>query len=639
MSQEAELAERRGARPLFMIGAALAVVMSLHAILIAWLGQYTRPEYIRAAAVFASTVVVTCAYPLPLGVHSRVGWLRQVCLVFDLALIANMAFACWTFLAKMEDIEFLVASYAWYELASVLLALLTLLELSRRVFGLALSVFAGLCLAYCLFGSNLPWVFHHSGFSLEQTLEVIWFGFQGVFGFPTGLVVLLVFIFVVFGALLEATGAGEVMIRMALSATGRTRGGPAHAAIIASSIFGMSSGSVTANVVGTGAVTIPLIKERGFRGNFAGGVEAAASTGGQLMPPVMGAAAFLMSQLTGTSYQTICIAALLPALLYYASLFLSVDYEAKRLGLKPQTGDARKRMLPGDGLKSLMFFVPLLAVVGTLAMGRSASMAGFWAVIATIVTGLLVNPQLRRNPVILLRALAKGGGAGASIMMAVGAIGLIIGVFDLTGLGIKFASEVSLIAQGNVLLALVFAALACLVLGMGMPTLPAYLVIIMVLGLALRKMGLPELSVHMFVFYFGVLSAITPPVALAAVAAAPIAGADPVRTGVTALRLSAVGFIVPFVFVFEPSLLLVVEGFSYAALASVLVRLGFAIWILTTALSGIDVVPLSLGKRILRVLAAGMMLVPVPGFQVVGLIGGVAQVAWERLYQPQRKTI
>jgi TRAP transporter 4TM/12TM fusion protein len=451
--------------------------------------------------------------------------------------------------------------------------------------------------------------------------------------------VLLVFIFVVFGALLEATGAGEVMIRMALSATGRTRGGPAHAAIIASSIFGMSSGSVTANVVGTGAVTIPLIKERGFRGNFAGGVEAAASTGGQLMPPVMGAAAFLMSQLTGTSYQTICIAALLPALLYYASLFLSVDYEAKRLGLKPQTGDARKRMLPGDGLKSLMFFVPLLAVVGTLAMGRSASMAGFWAVIATIVTGLLVNPQLRRNPVILLRALAKGGVAGASIMMAVGAIGLIIGVFDLTGLGIKFASEVSLIAQGNVLLALVFAALACLVLGMGMPTLPAYLVIIMVLGLALRKMGLPELSVHMFVFYFGVLSAITPPVALAAVAAAPIAGADPVRTGVTALRLSAVGFIVPFVFVFEPSLLLVVEGFSYAALASVLVRLGFAIWILTTALSGIDVVPLSLGKRILRVLAAGMMLVPVPGFQVVGLIGGVAQVAWERLYQPQRKTI
>jgi TRAP transporter 4TM/12TM fusion protein len=624
------------ASPAGKIGAVIAAALSLHAIFIAYFGQYAPPEYIRAGAMFASVVVVVMTSPLARHVTPTAG--KSLCWVIDLALIANMGCACWNFLHKLEDIQFLIVNYSTLDLASSLLAILTLLELSRRVFGLALSVFAGLTLLYCLFGQDLPWVFRHSGFSLEQAMETIWFGFQGVFGFPTGLVVLLVFIFVVFGALLEGSGAGNVMIRMALAATGRTRGGPAHAAIISSSIFGMSSGSVTANVVGTGAITIPLIRRRGFPGAFAGGVEAAASTGGQIMPPVMGAAAFLMSQLTSVPYQQICLAALLPALLYYGSLFLSVDYEARRLGLEPTPRQDRMQLEPGDGPLSLMFFLPLLAIITTLAMGRSASMAGFAAVVVTLATALILNPAIRKNPQRLLVALTKGGIAGAHIMMAVGAIGLIIGVFDLTGLGLKFASEISLIAQDDLFLALVFSALACLVLGMGMPTLPAYLVIVLVMGVTLKKIGIPELSVHMFVFYFGVLSAITPPIALAAVAAAPIAQAEPIRTGITALRLAAVGFVVPFVFVYEPSLLLVVEGFSWPALISVLVRLIFAIWLLTTALSGYDTARLGALARGLRIVAAAALLTTIPQAQIAGICLAVGLVALDRLSTKRKPT-
>jgi len=247
-------------------------------------------------------------------------------------------------------------------------------------------------LLYCLFGQDLPWIFRHSGFTLGQTMEIVWFGMQGIFGAPLGIVVLLIFIFIVFGALLEGTGAGEVMIRMSLAATSGTRGGPAHSAIIASSIFGMSSGSVVANVIGTGVVTIPLIKRRGFSGAFAGGVEAAASTGGQIMPPVMGAAAFLMAGLVGVPYQTIAIAAFLPAVFYYANLFVAVGLEARRLGLQPIPRKDRQKLHDGDWFRSLMFFLPILAIIVTLAMGRSASMAGFWAVVVTIVSALPSTP-------------------------------------------------------------------------------------------------------------------------------------------------------------------------------------------------------------------------------------------------------
>ncbi len=614
------------------IGLTIAAALALHAIYVALEGQYTRPELIRAAVLLVCAVIVVATSPLagrlPAAFDSPAG--RTLAWLIDAAMLGVLAFACWNFVAKLDDMENLVVSFSTWDQVSALLAILVLLELTRRAFGPILASVGVIALVYCLFGADLPWIFRHSGFSLELSMEIIWFGLRGVFGFATGIVVLLILVFIVFGALLEGTGAGAVMIRMALAATGRTRGGPAHAAIIASSVFGMSSGSVTANVVGTGVVTIPLIKRKGFKGPFAGAVEAAASTGGQLMPPVMGAAAFLMTQLAGQPYQLIALAALVPALFYYGSLFVAVGQEARRLGIEPTPPDKRQKLEPGDKLKSLMFFLPVAAIITVLALGRSPSMAGFWACIVTIVSAFALNPALREDPMMLLKALAKGGVAGARIMMAVGAIGVLIAVFELTGLGLKFATQVALIGETTLFMALVLAAASCLVLGMGMPTLPAYLIIVLVLGLGMKKLGLPDLAIHMFVFYFGVLSAITPPVALAAVAAAPIAGAEPVRTGLAALRLSMVGFIVPFVFVYEPSLLLVVDGFTWQAFIWIALRLAFAVWLLTSAASGYELHKLAAWSRLARFSAGIAILVPVAPVHLAAVGVGIAVILVDR---------
>ncbi|ANK80775.1 MAG: hypothetical protein TEF_08150 [Rhizobiales bacterium NRL2] len=611
------------------VGLTLAALIAVHAIYVAFVGQYVSPELIRAGALFICAAIVV--FTSPLAANLKVTAAPMVILLWavDLVLLANLGFACWNFLDKIDDIENLVVSFSAFDQATALLAVLTLLELTRRAFGIVLASVGLITLLYCLFGQDLPWIFRHSGFSLELTMEIIWFGVQGIFGDPVGIVVLLIFIFIVFGALLEGTGAGNVMIRMALAATAGTRGGPAHSAIIASSIFGMSSGSVVANVVGTGVVTIPLIKRRGFKGSFAGAVEAAASTGGQIMPPVMGAAAFLMVSLAGVPYQTICIAALIPALLYYGNLFVSVGLEARRLGLKPTPKAERLKITANDWLKSLMFFIPIGAIIGTLAAGRSPSMAGFWAVVATIVAGFVLNAALRRDPARLLTALAKGGVAGARIMMAVGTIGVLIGVFNLTGLGLKFATQVALLGDQSLFIALLLAAGSCLILGMGMPTLPAYLIIVLVLGLAMKKLGVPDLSIHLFVFYFGVLSAVTPPVALAAVAAAPIADAEPVRTGIDALKLSLVGFIIPFVFIYEPTILLVVVEFDPVAFIWVMARLLFAIWLLSTALIGCEIDRLPLWARAARLAAGFLLIVDYTQLQFAGIALGAVLIAAE----------
>ncbi|MCD1632351.1 TRAP transporter fused permease subunit [Martelella mediterranea] len=616
-------------RALRVVGMALAALIALNTIYVAYAGQVVGLELLRAGSLFVCAAIVI--FTTPLSENLRVSARPAVYSLWavDFLLLANLAYACFNFLNKIYDMENLVAIFSPVDRGTALVAVLTLIELTRRTFGGVLASVGLVTLAYCLFGANLPWIFHHSGFSLEMTMEILWFGVQGIFGDPVGIVILLIFIFIVFGALLEGTGAGEVMIRMALAATARTRGGPAHAAIIASGVFGMSSGSVVANVVGTGVVTIPLIKKRGFKGNFAGAVEAAASTGGQLMPPVMGAAAFLMVSLVGVPYRTICIAALIPALLYYANLFLAVVLESRRLGLEPTPKEQRRKIERRDWVQSLMFFIPISAIAITLGIGFSPSMAGFWAVVTAVISGFVFNKALRQRPWRLVEALARGGAAGARIMMAVGTIGVLIGVFNLTGLGLKFATQIALLGDHSLFIALVLAALSCLILGMGMPTLPAYLIIVLVLGVGIRKLGVPDLSIHLFVFYFGVLSAVTPPVALAAVAAAPIAGAEPVRTGINALKLSLVGFIVPFMFIYEPTILLVVSDFHLPEFLWAMGRLCFAIWLLATGFIGFGITPLPFWSRVLRPLAGIAVITTYPEFQLAGIAAGIALTSLE----------
>ena len=546
-------------------------------------------------------------------------WLGRV---IDLAIVILMSYGVWRFIDNLEDMEYLVSEFDFLDKFGALGSMLAVMEMTRRIFGLPLALVGLIALVYCLFGADLPWIFRHSGFSLDQTVEIVWYGFKGVFGFPTGIVLTLILIFIVFGSVLQATGAGESLIRIAFALTGRTRGGPAHAAIAASAVFGTMSGSVAANVVGTGVLTIPMIKRRGFLPEFAGGVEAAASSGGQIMPPVMGAAAFLMAELVGVSYLTVCMAALLPAMFFYASLFTSVSLEAARLGIEVVPKEERQKLTREDYVHSLMFIAPVIAVVIPLVMGRSPAAAGLAGTITAIVFGF-INREVRREPIRLIRGLMRGGVAGAAIMMAVGAIGVLLGVLELTGIGLKFAGAISSISGDSLILGLFAAAGSCLILGMGMPTFPAYLIIVLVLGPAISVLGIEALAIHLFVFYFGVLSNITPPVAIAAFAAAPIAESPPIKTAVKAVGLALSGFVIPFFFIYDNNLLLL-TGFTYTGLAWVVLKLGLALWMLSTSFVGFDTSQLGALERIARTVVAILLAVTVFEFNLAGLVIGFA---------------
>jgi len=541
--------------------------------------------------------------------------------IIDFALVFLITLSIFWFSSVYDELESGLYSFMPDDLIVGCGGLLVVIEMTRRCYGFPLAFFALITIIYALFGSDLPWIFAHAGYDLEQVMRTVWYSFDGVFGFIVIIVISLIFIFIIFGAMLEATGAGSTLLKISLSLTGALRGGPAHAAIAASGFFGTISGAVTANVVGTGVFTIPMIKARGFKNSFAGGVEAAASSGGQFMPPVMGAVAFVMADFTGIPYIIIIAAALMPALFYYGSLFIAVWVEAGRLGIKSIPKEEREILTRDDWIKSLTFFVPVIVIIGVLVTGRSPAAAGLWATIAGVIMGF-INPVIRKKPKIFMHALVKGGEQCARIMVAVAAIGIIVGVMNLTGLGIRFSNMVLAFAGTNLFVALVLMALASLVLGMGLPTIPAYVIIVIIMGGAIEQLGVPKMLVHLFVVYFGVLSAITPPVAIAAYAAAPIADSNPMSTAVQAIKLSIVGFIIPFVLIYNPSLSLVYD-FNIIDFVSVVIRLSLAIWLITTALGGVDRASLPLYSRLLRLVLAITMLLTFIEAQIFAVVAAI----------------
>ena len=412
----------------------------------------------------------------------------------------------------------------------------------------------------------------------------------------------IVLIYVVLGAILQAAGAGEVLLKIAFAATGRLVGGPAHAAVIGSALFGTMSGAAVANVVSTGVFTIPVIKKVGFSARFAGGVEAAASTGGQIMPPVMGAVAFLMSDITGISYLKIIVAAFIPALMYYASLFVFVSLEARRKGIRALSRSERPAITRHDMVKSIAFWTPLAVIVGVLVTGRTAQNAGAYATAVAFVACLILFPAFR-HPKKWWEALVEAGKSSAVLMIVVAGIGFVIGVVNMTGIGIMFAERVLAYAHNSLPIALVMVMMASLFLGMGVPTGAAYLIIAIVLGPAISSLGVPVVAAHLFMLYFAVLSSVTPPVALSAFAAAPIAGAGPMETGWAAVRLAAPGFIIPFLFVYHPDVLLIVDGASITGALWACGAFAISTWGLVTGIVGWDARPLPAWQRILRLVA------------------------------------
>lgn len=472
---------------------------------------------------------------------------------FTFALIGAFLGLYW--ILFYNDLVYRTGDHTWFDLLVGGLTILFILEASRRVVGKAISILVLIFLLYALAGKYMPGFLKHAGISFERLFGHMYFTTEGIFGVPLAVSSTFVFLFLLYGAILDKTGVGDYFNDLALVIAGRAVGGPAKVTIFSSALQGTISGSSVANVVTSGAYTIPLMKRLGYRKEFAAAVEATSSTGGQIMPPVMGAAAFLMAEMTGIPYWEIAKAALFPAILFFLGVWIMVHYEAKRLGLR----GLKKEELPSvkEVLKKLYLLIPIASLIYFLAIGLTPMRAALYGVFAAIAVGMIQPGEKRLTLKGLIEALATGARSALGVAIACAAVGMIVGVIVLTGLGLKFANGLIGVAGTNVFLVLVMTMIACLIMGMGTPTTANYVITSMIAAPVLVKLGYPLLSAHMFVFYFGILADVTPPVALASFAASGIGQSDPLRTGVESTRLSIAAFIIPYIFVFSPQMLMV----------------------------------------------------------------------------------
>ncbi len=435
------------------------------------------------------------------------------------------------------------------------LIILLLLEAARRVVGTVLSIVFICFIAYFVTGPYLPGILYHSGFNMDKLLDVLYLTPEGIFGMPLGVSSTVIIMFIIFGSFLKETKFGDLISDFSMGLAGKAKGGPAKVSVLASALMGMISGSSNANVVTTGSVTIPLMIDSGYEPHFAAAVSAAASCGGQIMPPVMGAAVFLMVEYTGISYFTIMRYAIFPSLLYFLAVLTMVHLEANKLGLEGLSADKLPDWKAAVKSKGHLV-VSIIVLVILLAKGYGASYAGFYSILSLIAVSLL-RKDTRLSIKKFLAALEGGAKGAITVAISCGVAGGIIGIVSLTGIGMRFTSSIISLSGGNVTLALIFAMVAAIILGMGLPTTAAYILMIALVIPALVEMGIELYLAHLFAVYFSCISLITPPVAITSYAAAGIAKSDVMRTGWTAMKLGASAYIVPFMFVYNPELLLV----------------------------------------------------------------------------------
>ncbi|MFO7496006.1 MAG: TRAP transporter permease [Desulfobacterales bacterium] len=454
---------------------------------------------------------------------------------------------------------------------------LLVLEACRRVIGIFMSAICAIGILYAMYGPYMPDILIHKGYSIERIATTLWLTTEGIFGLPIGVAATFVFVFILFGAFLETTGGGNFFIDLAYSLTGRFSGGPAKTSVVASGFLGSISGSAIGNVAATGSFTIPMMKKVGYRPHVAGAIEAAASTGGQLMPPIMGAGAFLMAEFTNTSYLTIIKVALVPAIMYYLTVLIFVHIEAQKHSLLGQPKESLPRTLTVLR-QGLHFLVPVAILIYVLLANYSPMMAGFIAVVSTVLTSWVANSVtwvrqrhsgslgsdggqaeslgqfLNKEFHLLLTALSKGAQNAIMVSVACAAAGIIVGMVTLTGMGLKFSSLVLDLSFGIKALALLLIGLASLVLGMGLPVTASYIVLATLAGPALLDMGVPIMTAHMIVFWYSQDANVTPPVSLASFAGAGIAGANPMRTAFTSWKMAKGLYIIPLVMAYRPLL-------------------------------------------------------------------------------------
>ena len=439
-----------------------------------------------------------------------------------------------------------------YQIAIAIVAILSILELCRRSVGLPILIVAGCFVAYALI-----WGLPNPKFSgrLNNIVSTLFYSKEGVFSTPINVCSKFIVVFIIFGAFLERTGIADFFIQISNSIVGGFSGGPAKVAVVASAMEGMVSGSSVANTVGSGSVTIPLMKKTGYKPEFAAAAEASASTGGQIMPPIMGAAAFLMAENIGVAYSNIVVRAILPAILYFAGVFITVHLEAKKEGLRGLTKEELPRFLPL--LKQSYLLLPLIILIYLVGTStRSIQYAAAIAIVVAIVVSMF-NKNTRITPKRLLEALAAGGQGMITVAAACGVAGIIAGTITATGLANIMINGIVALAGNQVIVALFLTMLCCIVLGMGVPTTANYCIMAATCAPILVRMGVPQIAAHFFVFYFGIVADLTPPVALAAYAGAAIAQANPMKTAFTATKLAIGAFIVPYVFALNPAMLFI----------------------------------------------------------------------------------
>lgn len=472
--------------------------------------------------------------------------------------------ACWLYIVvNFDSLVRRSGNNTPLDVAVGIVGILVLFESCRRIVGFPIMIIAGSFIVFAFAGKYLPGFLHHRGYSLQRVVCHLFYNTEGIMGTPIGACSTFIFLFILFGALLEKTGIGHFFIDVCNALAGGASGGPAKVAVLSSALLGTVSGSSVSNTVGSGSFTIPMMKKLGYKGEFAGAVEAAASTGGQIMPPIMGAAAFLMAESLGLPYITIVKAAIVPAILYFTGIFITVHLEAKKLGLKGLPKDQLPRFMPLLLRKGYMI-LPLVVIIYFLCAGKTAVFAALMGIIACVLVGFGVSvsdlahgrkPSFGGKDIVEIMCTAARN--IISVAIACGMAGIIIGIVTLTGLGLRLGNGLVMLAHGKLLLTLVFTMVASIILGMGAPTTANYLITSTITAGAIISLGIEPLAAHMFAFYFGIIADVTPPVALAAIAGAAIAKAKPMKTALNATKLAIGAFIIPYMFVYNSKMLMI----------------------------------------------------------------------------------
>jgi len=604
-----ESAVRQLTGPMKWIGFGLLVLFSVYQ-LAATLIPYTLPPQIHRPIHLAFGLgLIFLLYPGRANDNKEKVGIANILL----SVLGILISLYWVY--DYEGLVLRTGNYTNLDLTIGGIAILLVLEAARRVVGLPIAVLAALFLLYTYFGPYMPGFLEHRGSDVDRIIGHTFFTLEGILGTPLAVSSTFIFLFILFGAFLEKTGVGEYFNDLSLVIAGRRIGGPAKVAVFSSALQGTISGSSVANVVTSGAFTIPMMKRLGYRSEFAAAVEASSSTGGQIMPPVMGAAAFLMAEFIGVPYLEIAKAAALPAILFFAGVWIMTHFEAKRLGLRGLT----KEELPDkkEVLKKLYLLLPIVVIIVALMMNISPERSAIYGILSTILVGAF-RKETRMSLTDILEALASGARVALGVVAATACAGIIVGTVTLTGIGLKLANGLIDLAGGTLFLTMFFTMIASLILGMGTPTTANYIITSTIAAPALVQLGVPEIAAHMFTFYFGIVADITPPVALAAFAASGIAKSKPIATGVESTRISIAAFMAPYIFVISPQLLLINTSFIesvWVMLTSTLGMIGVG-----AGLIGFWMSKLNVFERLAA--CAGGVLCVIPGLET-DLIGFV----------------